>query len=221
MDGNGRWAQARGLPRTMGHRKGAEALKSLLKTCLASGIRYLTVYAFSSENWSRPAEEVSDLMGLLQIYIEQELALLKKHHIRLRVIGDLSRCSKGMAQKITQACEETSGFTALNLTIALSYGSRQEIARALRRIAAEGIPAEQIDESLIASRLDTHDLPDPDLLIRTGGDQRLSNFLLWQSAYAELYFTPTLWPDFGENDLKAALDEYTQRERRFGTVANR
>ncbi len=222
MDGNGRWAHSRGLPRSMGHRKGAEALKSMLRSSRKFGIRYLTVYAFSSENWGRPAEEVTDLMGLLQYYIEQELALLHQHHIRLRVIGDLSLCSNSLAQKIQKAVEETSTYEDLHLTIALSYGSRQEITRAMQQImqevAAGTLKAEEVDESLLHSRLYTRDLPDPDLLIRTGGDQRLSNFLLWQSAYTELYFTPTLWPDFGEENLKAALDEYHKRERRFGTV---
>lgn len=218
MDGNGRWAHAHGMPRAMGHRKGAEALRSLLLPTKSLGIKYLTLYAFSAENWGRPAEEVSDLMGLLQYYIEQELALLHEHKIRLHVIGDLSLCSKGMATKITQAMEQTAAYDSLHLTIALSYGSRQEITQAMQRIAAAGITPEKIDENLIAQYLYTHDLPDPDLLIRTGGEQRLSNFLLWQSAYTEFYFTPTLWPDFSAEDLQKAVDDFCTRERRFGTV---
>jgi undecaprenyl diphosphate synthase len=218
MDGNGRWAHSQGLPRMMGHRKGAEVLRKLLLPTKTLGIKYLTLYAFSSENWGRPAEEVSDLMGLLQYYIEQELALMREHQIRLHVIGDLSLCSKGMAAKITQAMEQTAAYDSLHLTIALSYGSRQEITQAMKRIAAEGIAPEKIDENLIAKYLYTAELPDPDLLIRTGGEQRLSNFLLWQSAYTEFYFMPILWPDFSAEDLQKAVADFSSRERRFGNV---
>lgn len=218
MDGNGRWAHSHGMPRTMGHRKGAEALRKLLLPTKEIGIKYLTLYAFSSENWGRPAEEVSDLMGLLQYYVEQELALLHQHQIRLHVIGDLSLCSKSMATKITQAIKQTAEYDSLHLVIALSYGSRQEITQALKRICADGITPEKIDENLITKYLYTHDLPDPDLLIRTGGEQRLSNFLLWQSAYTEFYFTPTLWPEFSAEDLQAAVTDFAGRERRFGNV---
>jgi undecaprenyl diphosphate synthase len=218
MDGNGRWAHSHGMPRTMGHRKGAEALRKLLLPTKELGIKYLTLYAFSSENWGRPAEEVSDLMGLLQYYIEQELALLHEHKIRLHVIGDLSLCGKGLAAKIKHAMDETAAYDSLHLTIALSYGSRQEITQAMQRICADGIAPEKIDENLIAKYLYTHDLPDPDLLIRTGGEQRLSNFLLWQSAYTEFYFTPTLWPDFLVEDLQNAVADFAGRERRFGNV---
>lgn len=218
MDGNGRWAQQHGLPRTMGHKKGAEVLRKLLVPCKKMGIRYLTLYAFSSENWGRPAEEVSDLMGLLQYYIEKEIALLHEHHIRLRVIGDLSLVSKGMAQKIDKAMQETSSYTDLTLVIALSYGSRQEITHAVKQMIAAGVTADKVDDVMIAQHLYTKDIPDPDLLIRTGGEQRLSNFLLWQSAYTEFYFTPTLWPDFDAEHLQSALAEFAGRERRFGNI---
>ncbi len=218
MDGNGRWANQHGLPRTMGHRKGAEVLRKLLVPCKEMGIKYLTLYAFSAENWGRPAEEVSDLMGLLQYYIEKEIVLLHQHHIRLQVIGDISLCSASMAQKIAQAMQETADYTDLTLVIALSYGSRQELTQAVRRICAEGIAPENITETLIEQHLYTAALPDPDLLIRTGGEQRLSNFLLWQSAYTELYFTPTLWPDFDETHLKLAISEFSKRDRRYGNV---
>jgi undecaprenyl diphosphate synthase len=218
MDGNGRWAQQHGLPRTMGHKKGAEVLRKLLVPCKEMGIKFLTLYAFSSENWGRPAEEVSDLMGLLQYYIEKEIALLHQHHIRLRVIGDLSLVSKGMAQKIDKAMQETAQYTDLTLVIALSYGSRQEITHAVRQMILAGIPAEKIDEGSITQHLYTKDTPDPDLLIRTGGEQRLSNFLLWQSAYTEFYFTPILWPDFDAAHLQTAVAEFVGRERRFGNI---
>ena len=218
MDGNGRWAQQHGLPRTMGHKKGAEVLRKLLVPCKEMGIKFLTLYAFSSENWGRPAEEVSDLMGLLQYYIEKEIALLHQHHIRLRVIGDLSLVSKGMAQKIDKAMQETTHYTDLTLVIALSYGSRQEITHAVKQMITAGISADAIDETSITQHLYTKDIPDPDLLIRTGGEQRLSNFLLWQSAYTEFYFTPILWPDFDAAHLQTAVAEFVGRERRFGNI---
>jgi len=222
MDGNGRWAKERGLPRTMGHRKGAEALKSLLASCKQQQIKYLTLYAFSSENWSRPETEVNDLMGLLNYYLEKEAKLLIEHGIRLRVIGDLSLCSEGLRKQIAKAVEQTAALDAMNLTIALSYGSRQEMLQAIRRITEtltqQGIPPADINEAMVEQYLYTHGLPDPDLLIRTGGEQRLSNFLLWQCAYTELYFTETYWPDFTGDDLKQAIHCYHGRERRYGTV---
>lgn len=218
MDGNGRWAQQHGMPRTMGHKKGAEVLRKLLVPAKEMGLKYLTLYAFSSENWGRPAEEVSDLMGLLQYYIEKEIVLLHQHQIRLRVIGDLSLVSKGMAQKIEKAMQETAQYTDLTLVIALSYGSRQEITHAIRQMIQANIPAEQIDETTISQYLYTKEIPDPDLLIRTGGEQRLSNFLLWQSAYTEFYFTPILWPDFDASHLLKAVEDFAGRERRFGNV---
>jgi undecaprenyl diphosphate synthase len=222
MDGNGRWATKHGLPRSMGHRRGADALQKLLVPCKQMGLRYLTLYAFSSENWNRPVEEVNDLMGLFQLYIEREMAVLHQHQIRLRVIGDLSKCSQGLTRKIEAAIVATADYSALNLTIAFSYGSRQEITAAVRRVAEKiqlgTLTPQDIDEKTLAREFYTFDLPDPDLLIRTGGDHRLSNFLLWQTAYTELYFTPILWPDFSESDLKIALEDYSRRERRYGTI---
>ena len=222
MDGNGRWAKERGQPRSAGHRKGAEALKALLGHCGAIGVRYLTLYAFSSENWNRPQDEVSDLMGLLGYYLEKQASLLIENQIRLRVIGDLSRVAPKLREQIEQMIARTAAHEKLHLTIALSYGSRQEITHAAQQLAqrvAEGtLKLSEITEASITNALYTHDLPDPDLLIRTGGEQRLSNFLLWQNAYAELYFTPTYWPDFTGDDLNNAIACYHGRERRYGTV---
>lgn len=223
MDGNGRWAKARGLPRIMGHKQGAEALRSTLEACRKSGIQYLTIYAFSSENWKRPVIEVSDLMELLRTFLDREVATLHKNGIRLRVIGDTSKLAEDIRTQITAAEELTKDNKAFNLIVALSYGARQEIihaARELVKLAITGkIPTDQIDESAISSLLYTHSIPDPDLLIRTAGEQRLSNFLLWQSAYTELYFTPVLWPDFTPAHLQEALSEYSNRERRYGTTS--
>ena len=222
MDGNGRWARKRGLPRTMGHRKGAEALKKLLSDSRQLPIKYMTLYAFSSENWNRPDTEVNDLMGLLSYYLEKELELLDKEGIRLRVIGDLSLCDPKLAKLICNAVERTKENQTLNLTIALSYGAQQELATATRTIAQEveqgTLRPEDITEETITSKLYTADLPAPDLLIRTGGEKRLSNFLLWQSAYTELFFTDIFWPDFSSKDLRHAIEEFQLRERRYGGV---
>jgi undecaprenyl diphosphate synthase len=223
MDGNGRWAKARGLPRFSGHKKGAEVLRSLLRGCVDIGIRYLTVYAFSSENWNRPAPEVTDLMGLLKYYLNNELEEIDKNNIKLIIIGDRSRLSADIRAQIEAAEARTRDNTALVLCIGLSYGARQEILRALQKMLAENditqLTAQGLDETRFSAYLDTACLPDPDLLIRTGGEQRLSNFLLWQSAYAELYFTPTLWPDFSVDHLRKAVADYGQRERRYGTIS--
>lgn len=222
MDGNGRWAKARNMPRAMGHRQGAETLKKLLGHCLELNIKHLTLYAFSSENWGRPATEVNDLMGLLQLYIEKEAKLLIENKIRLRVIGDTSLLDEKLQGRIQKVVDKTAQFDTLHLTIALSYGSRQEIAHSVRELAenaANGIiNLSDITEETIANHLYTRDLPDPDLLIRTGGEQRLSNFLLWQCAYTELYFTETYWPEFTGEHLREAIDAYQRRERRYGTV---
>ncbi len=222
MDGNGRWAKSRGMTRSMGHRKGAETLKKLLGEAQNIGIKYMTLYAFSAENWQRPKSEISDLMGLLQYYLERETSILLQHEIKLQVIGNLNEISSTLKTQIQDIMAITSKFDKLCLTIALSYGARQEIVYATQQIACavkqQSLPIEAIDEQLIASKLYTHNLPDPDLLIRTGGEQRLSNFLLWQSAYAELYFTETLWPDFTVKDLAAAIDTYRKRERRYGKI---
>ena len=222
MDGNGRWAQSRGLPRLAGHKQGIEAVRRSIKTAHQSGVRYLTLYAFSAENWQRPPGEVKELMDLLRFYLRGEIATLHKEGIRLRVIGDRQRLAYDVVQLIDHAEKLTAGNGHLDLIIALSYGSRQEIVRAMQRLAkplAEGAlqPAD-LDESMISAVLDTAGVPDPDLMIRTSGEQRLSNFLLWQAAYAELYFTDLHWPDFGEAEFKAALQVYASRERRYGAL---
>ena len=216
MDGNGRWAKARNLPRTAGHKHGADALHRTLDACLKHNIDYLTIYAFSSENWQRPAQEVSDLMSLLQHYLHQELQTLHENNIRLRFIGDMTTLAPDIRTQMNDATTLTARNTSFHFTVAISYGARQEMVRAVRRIVESGTTAEAITEEMISHALDTTDLPEPDLLIRTGGEQRLSNFLLWQSAYTELYFTPLLWPDFNEAALSAALLDYAGRERRFG-----
>ena len=222
MDGNGRWAKSRGLPRTAGHKKGADSLRTVLNACRSAGVRYLTIYAFSSENWKRPTDEVSDLMQLLQHYLHKELDEVNKNKVRLRFIGDISKLNSKIVESITEATQLTAGHTDFNFTVALSYGSRQEMMRAVQSLAkkveAGEIKAGDIDEDMINNALDTNGLPEPDLLIRTGGEQRLSNFLLWQSAYTEFYFTPVLWPDFGTEHFTSALQEYAKRERRYGTT---
>lgn len=218
MDGNGRWAKERGISRNKGHQKGAKALKQLLLDSQDLGVKYLTVYAFSSENWGRPEEEVSSLMELLAEYLHREAALLFKHNIRFRMIGDRSRLSLPLRKKIGQLTSDTQLHDTLNFTIALSYGGRQEVISAIHRFVESGHDVSMLDENAFKQFLDTHDLPDPDLLIRTGGDHRISNFLLWQSAYTELYFEPCYWPDFTRKHLEAAIKDYKCRERRFGHV---
>ncbi|MBM3515383.1 MAG: isoprenyl transferase [Alphaproteobacteria bacterium] len=222
MDGNGRWAKARGLPRTAGHKRGADAVRRVVNAAPDLGISYLTLFGFSSENWSRPEPEVKDLMGLLRLYLQSEIADLDKNGVRFRVIGDRSRLPPETVALIDKAERETRSNTRLNLVIALSYGSRQEIIAAARALAADcrdgRISPEQIDERAVSERLFTADIPDPDLLIRTSGEQRISNFLLWQLAYTELVFTDTLWPDFGFEDLAAAVAAFRGRDRRFGAV---
>lgn len=218
MDGNGRWAKRRGLPRAAGHKKGAEALRRTLDACRDTGIKYLTIYAFSSENWKRPAGEINDLMQLLQHYLKNELGSLNENNVCLRFIGDLSLLDGQTQRLVEDAIEKTSHNTEFNLTVALSYGGRQEIVRAVKKLVASGIKADDINEELLTHALDTAGLPEPDLLIRTGGEQRLSNFLLWQSAYTEFYFTDALWPDFDLPHFNAALEDYAKRERRYGTT---
>lgn len=222
MDGNGRWAKARNLPRTAGHKKGADALKRALDSCREAGVQYLTIYAFSSENWKRPSDEISDLMQLLQHYLHNELENLHERGVRLRFIGDLSQLDAAIRGQIDDATQRTARNQQFHLTVALSYGSRQEIVRAAQKLAqqvADGTLApHDITEDRIDAALDTATLPEPDLLIRTGGEQRLSNFLLWQSAYTEFYFTDTLWPDFADADFTEALKDFSARERRYGTT---
>jgi undecaprenyl diphosphate synthase len=222
MDGNGRWAQARGLPRIAGHRRGAEAVRRAVAAARELGIPYLTLFGFSSENWKRPSGEIHDLMGLLRHYLRGEIAELRRNGIRLKVIGQIGRLAPDIVDLIEQAEETTRDNTAVTLTIALSYGGRAEIVAAVRAIAgqvAEGtLAVDAVDEDCLARHLFTVDLPDPDLLIRTSGEQRISNFLLWQCAYSELFFTKTLWPDFSRSDLDQAIDEYCGRERRYGAA---
>jgi undecaprenyl diphosphate synthase len=222
MDGNGRWAKKRGLPRTAGHKQGAEAVRRALKAAPDLGISYLTLYSFSSENWTRPETEVRDLMGLLKLYLRSELSELNANGVRVRVIGERERLSGDIQQLIELAETTTAGNSRLTLVLALSYGGRQEIRNAVQRIAervrdGELSPAD-ISEDLISANLDTADIPDPDLVIRTSGEQRLSNFLPWQTAYSELVFTDCLWPDFNAETFASAVEEYSRRERRFGAA---
>ena len=224
MDGNGRWAKARGLPRTAGHKRGADAVKRVVKGAGALGVRYLTLFGFSSENWQRPETEVRDLMGLLRYYLENDIAELVDNGIQLHVIGDRSRFAPETVALIEQAERKTGANANMLLTIALSYGGRQEIiaaARALAEDCAAGrMTPQEINEDAFSQRLFTAGTPDPDLLIRTSGEQRISNFLLWQLAYTELVFTDTLWPDFGQAELEAAIATYRSRERRYGAVTS-
>lgn len=222
MDGNGRWAQARGLPRAVGHQRGAEAVRRSVEACLELGIGYLTLFGFSSENWKRPKSEVLDLMGLLRRYLKSEIAELHEKGVRFSVIGDRTRLDEDIVSLIEQAERLTVGNSDLVLTIALSYGGRDEIVGVARRLAemvAEGaLKADQITEQVFAENLETADIPDPDLLIRTSGEKRISNFMLWQCAYSEYVFLPTFWPDFGKDQLIEAIDEFCQRDRRFGAA---
>jgi len=216
MDGNGRWAKARGLPRTEGHRAGTENLRRILKACVRLKVEILTIYAFSTENWSRPRTEVQMLMRILEAVIDRELNELHESGVQLRHIGELDGISNGLQKKIRKAMEVTKDNKRLILNIAFNYGGRNEIVRAVKHIVQDQVPAEQITEQLISSYLYTSDLPDPDVIIRTSGELRVSNFLIWQGAYSELYSTPTYWPDFNEEELRRALAEYGQRKRRFG-----
>ncbi len=219
MDGNGRWAKARGLPRLAGHRAGTENLRRILRACVRHGIKILTLYAFSTENWGRPAEEVRGLMTILEQVIDHELTELNQEGVRINHIGRLAGISPRLQRKIKQAVELTRNNSTLILNVALNYGGRQEIIDAIRRIVQDGVAPDQIDDALISQYLYTTGQPDPDLIVRTSGEMRVSNFLIWQGAYAELYVTPTFWPDFDENELQKALDHYAARERRFGLTA--
>jgi undecaprenyl diphosphate synthase len=220
MDGNGRWAERKGLPRVAGHRAGAEAVRRTLRAAVDAGVQVLTLYAFSSENWRRSDEEVSDLTGLLRFYVDKELATLEKEGVRLRLIGEPAAFGPDLEGRLQRAMDRTAGNDRLTLVVALNYGSRAEIATAARDLAkkaVEGrIDANSIDEQAIAAQLQTRDYPELDLLIRTSGEMRLSNFLLWQAAYAELVFIETLWPDFDEAEFGHALGQYASRQRRFG-----
>jgi undecaprenyl diphosphate synthase len=220
MDGNGRWASARGLPRTEGHRRGVEALRRTVRAAGDLGIDILTIFSFSSENWSRPPAEIRDLMGLLRRFIRNDLADLHQNGVHVRVIGERDDLDPDIRRLLEEAEDLTRDNTKLMLVVAFNYGARQEIARAAQRVAVEiaagRLPASALTAEAIAANLDTADLPDPDLIIRTSGEQRLSNFLLWQAAYSELVFVPTYWPDFDRSTLESAIAEYRRRERRFG-----
>ena len=222
MDGNGRWAAARGLPRIEGHRRGVEALRGAVRSAIELGILHLTVYSFSSENWTRPVEEVSDLMRLLKHFIRSDLANLDRNGVRIRVIGTRDTLAPDIRALLEEAEDRTRCNTVLTLVVAFNYGSRQELASAVRRIAQQvssgELDPQAITPDLIDAHLDTCGLPDPDLIIRTSGEQRLSNFLMWQSAYAELVFLPIHWPDFDRAAFEGALETFTRRERRFGGV---
>ena len=224
MDGNGRWAKARGLPRTAGHRRGAESVRRAMIGAAELGISYLTLYGFSSENWKRPLTEVDDLMGLLRRHLQHDINELAKEGVRLCVIGERERLPIDIVRLIGDAEERTRSNNRITVTIAISYGSRQEIVTAARYLAAQAaagkIDPETVDEEVFAGGLMTSGMPDPDLVIRTSGEQRISNFLLWQSAYSELIFVDKLWPDFGKDDLAADIREFQQRDRRYGAVAS-
>jgi undecaprenyl diphosphate synthase len=218
MDGNGRWARRRGLPRLAGHRAGVDNLRRVLEAATEFGIRYLTIYAFSTENWSRPPDEVRGLLNILEDVIDRELQSLNKNGVQLRHIGRLERLSPELQAKVHQAVEMTQHNERLVLNIAWNYGGRDEIVQAVRHMMDNGVLPDEVDEELVSRYLYTAGIPDPDLIIRTSGELRVSNFLIWQGAYAEWYVTPTFWPDFGRDELLEALWEYARRDRRFGRV---
>ncbi|MGB3225911.1 MAG: isoprenyl transferase [Desulforhopalus sp.] len=224
MDGNGRWAQKRKQPRLFGHKAGAESVRKIVKTCREIGIEYLTLYAFSSENWRRPAQEVTGLMSILKNFLESELPRMQKNDIRLMSIGDRQRLPDEVRKSLERGIAATSGNSKLTLNLALSYGSRDELIRAVKAISSlclkGDMTPDQITDQTINENLDTCQMPDPDLLIRTGGEARLSNFLLWQISYSEIYFTETMWPDFRKQSFLQALLEYQSRERRFGRIGD-
>jgi undecaprenyl diphosphate synthase len=223
MDGNGRWAKSRGLPRTAGHKRGAEAVREAVKSAVEQGVSYLTLFGFSSENWKRPQGEVRDLMGLLRLYLRNEIKELDANGVRLCAVGERGRLDPDIVSLIEDAERKTAGNSKLTLVLALSYGGRSELVHAARCLAEDAVagritPA-AIDERVFAVRLFTAGIPDPDLLIRTSGEKRISNFLLWQCAYAELVFLDVLWPDFTKSDLEGAIRDYQRRERRYGSIA--
>lgn len=218
LDGNGRWAKAKGMPRNYGHVQGAKNVERICEDAYHMGIKYLTVYAFSTENWRRSKDEVDALMTLLRSYMKTCVKTAKKNHMRVRVIGDKTGLAEDIQDSIANLESESRDQDGLNFTIAINYGSRDEICRAVKRIAEKGFRPEEITEDVISAHLDTAGIPDPDLLIRTSGEQRLSNFLMWQLAYTEFYFTDLPWPDFSKKELAKAIEKYNQRERRYGGV---
>jgi len=219
MDGNGRWALARGLPRMAGHKAGTENLRRVIRAAVEFGIKYLTIYAFSTENWGRPPEEVRGLLNILEDVIDRELHELNKEGVQLHHLGRLEKLAPGLQEKVRDAIELTKDNDRLILNIAWNYGGRDEIVQAIQRIIKEGIPAEQVTDDLVSRYLYTAGVPDPDLIIRTSGELRVSNFLIWQAAYAEWYITPTFWPDFDKEEFRRALETYAQRDRRYGGVS--
>ncbi len=221
MDGNGRWALSRGLPRLAGHRAGTENLRRVIEACVEFGIKYLTLYAFSTENWGRPVEEVRGLMRILEDVIDRELRELHEEGVQLRHIGRLDRIKPSLKKKVLDAIELTKNNNHLVLNIAFNYGGRDEIVWAIRHIIEDGVNPEDVTDQMVSRYLYTAGVPDPDLIIRTSGELRGSNFLIWQGAYAEWYFTPTYWPDFGKEELRKAIDEFSQRERRYGKIETR
>ena len=220
MDGNGRWAKERGLPRLAGHRAGVENLRRVIRAATEFGIKYLTIYAFSTENWERPRSEVRGLLNILEEVIDRELQELHRNGVQLRHLGRLEGLKPELQEKVRQAIELTRGNRALVLNVAWNYGGRDEIIQAIRRMLADGVEPEQVDEQLVSSYLYTSDCPDPDLIIRTSGELRLSNFLIWQAAYSEWYVTPTYWPDFDKEEYRRALEAFAQRDRRYGKVSS-
>jgi undecaprenyl diphosphate synthase len=218
MDGNGRWAEERGLSRSAGHRAGTENIRGIIETFANRGVQYLTLYAFSTENWARPKREVNALIKLLGKVLERELRALHENGIRLVHVGSLEPLSAELQKKVCDAIELTRGNKGMTVCLAFNYGARAEIVEAIKRIVRAGVPVAEITEEVVAANLATQGIPDPDLIIRTAGEMRLSNFLLWQAAYAEYYATPTYWPDFDEVEIDRALSAYAKRERRFGAV---
>lgn len=218
LDGNGRWAKSKGMPRSYGHIQGAKNLDRIVEAAYNMGVKYLTVYCFSTENWNRPAEEVEGLMKLLRQYMKTAQNRAKKNNIRTRVIGDISRLDEDLQKSILELEKVSASYDGINLNIAINYGSRDEIVRAVKKMLADGLRPEELDEQVFSSYLDTKDIPDPDFLIRTSGEQRLSNYLLWQLAYSEMYFTDVPWPEFSPKDLKTAVEAYENRDRRYGKV---
>lgn len=216
MDGNRRWAKERNLPSAMGHKKGVESLKNILRACDVFGVKYLTVYAFSTENWNRKKEEVDFLMDLVAITLTNELAEMHKENVQIHFIGDLTKLSKKLQNILSNAVETTKNNTGVNLQIALNYGSRNEIVHAIQKIVESGVKADEINEQLVSNNLYTARIPDPDILIRTGGEQRISNYLLWQIAYSEIIIRSEFWPEFDKNSLKDSILEFGKRQRRYG-----
>lgn len=220
MDGNGRWALSRGLPRLAGHRAGTENLRRIIRACVEFGVKYLTIYAFSTENWGRPREEIEGLMNILEDVIDRELAELHKEGVQLRHIGRLERLDPKIQEKVLEAIELTKNNQRLVLNVAFNYGGRDEIICAIYKMLKDGVRPEEVNEGLVSRYLFTAGVPDPDLIIRTSGELRISNFLIWQAAYSEWYVTPTYWPDFNKEEFHKALEAYTQRDRRFGGLSS-